>query len=89
LRRLREEAESEGKGQRFDRLKAFLTADGERRGYAELAQQLGTSEAALKMAVNRLRQRYGELLRDTIAQTIASQDQVDEELRSLFMALEA
>jgi hypothetical protein len=50
---------------------------------------LGTSEAALKMAVNRLRQRYGELLRDTIAQTIASQDQVDEELRSLFMALEA
>jgi RNA polymerase sigma factor (sigma-70 family) len=89
LRRLREEAESEGKGGRFDRLKGFLTADGERRGYAELAQQLGTSEAALKMAVNRLRQRYGELLRDTIAQTIASQDQVDEELRSLFMALEA
>ena len=88
MQRLRTEFESEGKGDRFERLKGFLTADETQAPYAELARQLETSEAALKMSVSRMRKRYGELLRDTVAQTVANPEQAEDELRSLFAALE-
>jgi len=41
----------------------------------------------VKVAVHRLRQRYRELLRAEIANTVASPDEVDDELRHLFAAL--
>jgi RNA polymerase sigma-70 factor (ECF subfamily) len=45
------------------------------------------SEPAVKMAVRRLRQRYRELLRLEIAQTVGTSQEVDEEIRCLFAAL--
>ncbi len=42
------------------------------------------NEGAVKVAVHRLRKRYGELIRVQIAQTVATAAQVDEELRYLF-----
>jgi len=45
------------------------------------------SEAAVKVAVHRLRQRYCELLRAEIADTVASPDEVEEEIRPFFAAL--
>jgi len=54
---------------------------------AELAAKLGTTEAALKMTVSRLRHRYSELLRAEIAQTVTGPEEVEEELRALFAAL--
>jgi len=39
--------------------------------------------SAVKMAVHRLRKRYGELLRAEIARTVASPQEVDEEIRHL------
>jgi RNA polymerase sigma-70 factor (ECF subfamily) len=45
------------------------------------------TEGALKVAVHRLRQRYGELVRAEIAQTVAAPDDVDEELHYLFAVL--
>ena len=56
-----------GKATLFDELKVFLTGDKPACGYAQLATNIGTTEAALKMAVSRMRQRYGELLRAEIA----------------------
>jgi RNA polymerase sigma-70 factor (ECF subfamily) len=41
------------------------------------------SEAAIKTAVHRLRQRFGALLREEIAGTVSSPDQVDDEVRHL------
>ena len=55
--RLREEHEQAGKLQLFDALKIFLTGDQGTLGYTELALQLGTTEAALKMAISRMRRR--------------------------------
>jgi RNA polymerase sigma-70 factor (ECF subfamily) len=55
--------------------------------YAELAVKLGISEGTVKSAVHRLRQRYRQLLRDEIAQTVAAPGEVDEELRHLFAVL--
>ena len=54
---------------------------------ADIAAQLGTSEGAVKVAVHRLRQRYREVLRAEIADTVASPGEVEDEIRSLFAAL--
>jgi RNA polymerase sigma factor (sigma-70 family) len=85
--RLREEHEEAGKSELFDALKIFLTGDKGGVGYAGLAVQLGTTEAALKMAISRLRRRYGELLRAEISRTVATPEEANDELRALFAAL--
>ena len=55
--------------------------------YADLAAKLSTTEAALKMAVQRLRHRYGELLQEEIANTVANPNEVEDELRHLMAIL--
>jgi len=89
LTRLRQEFTDAGKQQLFQTLKATLTGDGSLEPYGQIATQLGMSEPAVKVAVHRLRQRYKELLRDEIAQTVTSADEIDDELRDLFNAVRA
>ena len=88
MARLREEFEAKGKGPLFDRLRDFLVGE-KGTGYAQAAEELGLSEGAVKVAVHRLRQRYRELLREEIGRTVATPEEVDEEIRSLFAALGA
>ncbi len=87
LRRLREEFVRDGKEKLFEQLKPTLTEASRSVRYAEIAARLGTSEGAVKVAVHRLRQRYREVLRAEIADTVASPGEVEDELRSLFAAL--
>jgi RNA polymerase sigma-70 factor (ECF subfamily) len=89
LKRLRDEFCAAGKEKLFDCLKETLTGEELPRPYAQVADELGISEPAIKVAVHRLRRRYQELLRDEIAQTVARPEDVDEELRSLFAAVRA
>jgi len=84
---LQAEYEAAGKAGLFDRLRIFLTGERGDVRYADLAQSLNTTEAALKMTISRLRKRYGELLRLEIARTVSSPEEADEELRALFAAL--
>jgi len=72
----------------FEALKTALTGDRGSVPYAELAKNLQTSEGAIKVAVYRLRQRYRQLLRQEIAETVATPDEVEDEIRALFGALE-
>jgi RNA polymerase sigma-70 factor (ECF subfamily) len=83
LGRLREEAAATGQSTRFEELKAVLMGERPSLTYAELALKLGTTEPALKMAAQRLRRRYAELLREEIAHTVRSPQEVEEELRYL------
>jgi DNA-directed RNA polymerase specialized sigma24 family protein len=85
--RLRNEFVSAGKAALFDELKIFLTGEKRACSYAELAMKLGSTEGALKMTVSRMRQRYGEMLRAEIANTVSQSEEVEEELRALFGAL--
>ena len=55
--------------------------------YREAAAKLDMTEGAVKVTVLRLRRRYRELVRDEIARTVATEAQVDEEIRDLFAAL--
>jgi RNA polymerase sigma-70 factor (ECF subfamily) len=85
LARLREEFAAAGKAKIFDELKPALT--GEKIPYDEIGGRLAMNEGAVKTAVHRLRQRYRELIRDEIAQTLGSEEDVDSELRHLMAAL--
>src|SRR5262249_38397563 len=87
LRRLREEYARDGKEKQFEQLKPTLTEASRSVPYAEIAVRLGTSDGAVKVAVHRLRQRYRELLRAEIADTVAGPDEIDSEIRNLFAAL--
>lgn len=84
---LQQEQRTDGKAALFDRLKPFLTASRSSGGYAAVAAELGMTEGAVKVAVHRLRRRYRRLLRDEIAQTVASPDEVDDEIRYLIGCL--
>jgi DNA-directed RNA polymerase specialized sigma24 family protein len=85
LTRLRTEMTQAGKLEQFELLKFSLT--GEQAVYADVARALQMTEAALKVAIHRLRQRYRALIRAEIAQTVADPTEVDDELRHLFATL--
>jgi len=87
MARLQAEAVSTNKLKLFDRLKIYLTAEKGSVPYHNAAAELDMTEGAVRVAIHRLRRRYRELLRDEIAQTVTSDDQIDEEIRDLFTAL--
>jgi RNA polymerase sigma-70 factor (ECF subfamily) len=87
MSRLREEFELAGRAAAFDALKAFITGDRPDLSYSQAAANLGTTEAAAKMTVTRMRQRYRALLRSEIANTVDDPAHVDEELRDLAAVL--
>jgi RNA polymerase sigma-70 factor (ECF subfamily) len=72
----------------FEALKIFLTGEAGILPQRQVAQQLGITEGAVKVAVHRLREKYREALRAEIAQTVATQQDVDDELRFLLSALQ-
>jgi RNA polymerase sigma factor (sigma-70 family) len=83
LERLRVEAVAAGKEAEFERLSGCLTGREPREPYRDIALELGMNEAAVKTMVHRLRRRYGRLLREEIARTVARPQDVDDELRHL------
>jgi RNA polymerase sigma factor (sigma-70 family) len=87
LQRLRADYARDGKGGLFETLEPCLIGRRESQPYAALAEKLGMTEGAVKVAVCRLRERYRECLKDEIAQTVAVPADVDEELRHLFRVL--
>ena len=88
LYRLRAEQVAAGRSKLFDELKVFLVGRKGEVAYADLAARLESTEGALKMSVQRLRHRYGEILREEVANTVSSPDDVEAELRYLLTVLE-
>lgn len=86
MTRLREEYNASGKRALFEQISASLSRPRGALPYADIAARLDTTEAAVKMAVQRLRARYRELLRTEIAQTVATPAEVEAEIRHLFAA---
>lgn len=80
---LERECQENGKGVLFGEVKELLSSDRDAPTYAELGRRLNLGEGALRMAVLRLRRRYGELLRHEVAQTVGQPEEVDEEMRLL------
>ncbi len=87
LAALRQEHDEADKLPQFEALKIFLTGETGAPPLRQVAGQLGTTEGAVKVAVHRLREKYRAALRSEIAQTVATGQDVDDELRLLLAAL--
>ena len=86
LAKLRAAYADTGQGAQFDALQIYLTGDKGAAPYAETATRLNLGESALKMSIQRLRRRFGDLLREEIAHTVSRPEEVDDEIRALFAA---
>lgn len=89
LRRI--EDDHRGKGEKkealFCALSPFLGGGGTVPSHREVADRLGMTEGAVKVAIHRLRRRYREALRAEIAETVSDPAEVDDEIRELLMAV--
>ena len=86
MKRLEEEYKASGRGRLFEHLEGCLVRDAAALPYAEIATRLNLTEAAVKMAMQRLRARYQAILREEIGKTVSSPEEVEPELRDLFSA---
>ncbi|NJL27469.1 MAG: sigma-70 family RNA polymerase sigma factor [Thermoanaerobaculia bacterium] len=82
MSRLKTQIETGARPEMFERLKPYLTG-GDHASYRTVAAELSMHVGAVKVAVHRLRQSYGKLLRQELAQTLADPSRVDDELRYL------
>jgi DNA-directed RNA polymerase specialized sigma24 family protein len=89
MARLGDEYRAAGKIQLFDRLQKSLTDEPDRPSPANTAREFGMTEAAVRQASYRLRQRYRQLLREEIASTVMAAADIDDELRYLVTVLRA
>jgi RNA polymerase sigma-70 factor (ECF subfamily) len=89
LGRLKNEYQVAGNAALFDSLKELLPDEPGSPSQAEIAAKLGMTENALRQAFYRFRQRYQSLLREEIANTVATPGDIEDELRHLIAVLEA
>jgi RNA polymerase sigma-70 factor (ECF subfamily) len=87
LGRLRAEYAQSGREQEFAILKQQLVAPRGQASYADFAAQLGSTEGAARVAVHRLRKRFRQIFREEIAQTVAGEDDLEDEIRHLIVVL--
>jgi RNA polymerase sigma-70 factor (ECF subfamily) len=87
MERLEADMAKKNKQKLFEHLKVCLTTDKDVIPYLDMAVELDMTEGSIRVAVHRLRRQYRKLLRDEIAQTVAGEDQIDEEMGCLFAAL--
>jgi RNA polymerase sigma-70 factor (ECF subfamily) len=83
LARLADEFTAANKATQFETLKCFLSGEAGLPTHAQIAENLGMSEEAVKVAVHRLRKRYRALLRAEIAHTVSDPSEIEEEIRYL------
>jgi RNA polymerase sigma-70 factor (ECF subfamily) len=89
LNRLRGEFSANQRVELFDHLQPHLMGDAESLPYPQLAERLRMTLANVKVSAHRARQRYRELLREEIAQTVATPSEVDDEIRHLMKVVSA
>ncbi len=86
MTQLQEEYVASGRAKLFEYLQSCLAREESALPYADIAARLNLTEAAVKMAIHRLRARYREILRTEIAHTVSSAEEVEEEIHHLFSA---
>ncbi|MGV3771405.1 MAG: RNA polymerase sigma factor, partial [Verrucomicrobiales bacterium] len=83
---LQEQYRDAGKAFLWEHLFAWLTKDPDGATYEQAAGLLGMSNEALRKEVSRARKALRQCIVDQIAMTVSSPEQIEEELRHLFMA---
>ena len=84
---LRHEYVTAGKSALFEAFQSFLPGGHGDTSRADLAAKRGVSVGAIDVAIHRLRQRFGVLLRQQVALTVSSDAEVEEEIRYLISVI--
>lgn len=84
---LQQEYRASGKAELFEQLKVFISEETKTCGYEKVGAQLHMRSNSVAVAVHRLRHRYGELVRQEIARTVASSADIESEIRHFYAAL--
>ena len=87
LRALQQEWEQDGRGALFQEFLAHLWGDASAVPYAELCARFDLTPVNLRVTFHRFRQRYRELLRQAVADTVASEAEIEDELRYLMQVV--
>lgn len=87
MEKMKAEMAGAGRGEEFEKLKGFLTGEGPKVPYRQVAVELRTTEEAVKTSVHRLRQTFGTLLRQEIGETVSKPEEIDDEVRHLLKKL--
>ncbi len=85
--RLASDYASRGCQKQYESLSLYLTSPIDNDKYQELSTQLNISASSLRVALHRLRQRFGEMLREVVQETLEDPSDVDQELRELMQVL--
>ena len=85
--RLAEDYREAGKEELFQLLEPHLSDGAGGIPRAEISRKLNLSSAAVAMSIHRMRRRFGDLLRQEVAATVANPADIEDELRSLLAIL--
>ena len=80
---LRKESEERDRVDEFEVIHPLLVPGGEDLTHQEIGNRLGISEGAARSRLFRMRQRYGDLLREVISDTVVTPDDVADEISHL------
>jgi RNA polymerase sigma-70 factor (ECF subfamily) len=87
MTRLHQEFTARRKSAHFEDWKVFLTREATAQDCQASGERLGMSAGAVTLAVHRFRERYSDLLRETVAQTVSAAADIDDEWHYLFALL--
>lgn len=85
--RLWHETQASAKPELFSELTPFLCEEPQPGSYAAIGNRFGMKAGTIAMAVHRLRDRFGELIRAEVADTLADAGDIQEEMAALRAAL--
>lgn len=83
LTRLEAQYQSDGKGAIFHALRDQLAEGSSEQAYEAIGNSLGLTEASTRFAAYKLRQHYRAILHEIVAETVATDDEVEAELTHL------
>jgi RNA polymerase sigma-70 factor (ECF subfamily) len=87
IENLQREWETAGRGDLFHEFQAHLWGETTSVPYAELCARFDLTPVNLRVTFHRFRQRYRELLRQAVADTVATEGEIEDELRFLMQAV--
>jgi RNA polymerase sigma-70 factor (ECF subfamily) len=87
LEQLGREFRQAGRIELFEHLKGALVGGAGQLSHAQIGAALGMTEAAVKKAAQRLRERYRAILRELIVATVEGPGEIDDEIQTLFAVL--
>lgn len=88
LARLQQEYEDRSRGELFRLCRGHLAAGEQAASCREIAAQFRITEAAVRVAIHRMKTRYRELLAEEVSATIDENDSIVEEMKGLQRAIQ-